>query len=266
MQWRFSFAVGCLSLFLFALLCSTCSKEYSYEGSRQLDSLVIPISVPAAYTIAGAPNDCINATVNGTYMAGIGLSSSETVGITVNVTTPGNFSISTDTVNGISFSKAGTFAAAGIQSLVLQGRGRPFDAGVYSVTPKFSASQCSFDVPVQNAPPFATYVLESGAGNGQATCVGRVLGTYAAGTPLNASNYIDMSVYVVNLGNFTVLTKRVNGMVFSYSGRFTTTGSQYIMLMGSGTPLTVGKFSVVPQIVGPHPLGGEACAATITVQ
>jgi hypothetical protein len=75
-----------------------------------------------------------------------------------------------------------------------------------------------------------------------------------------------MSVYVQQTGNFTIQTSKVNGMVFSASGNFSSTGSQYITLTGSGTPVTAGSFTLIPQIVGPHPLGGESCAISVTVQ
>jgi hypothetical protein len=54
-------------------------------------------------------------------------------------------------------------------------------------------------------------------------------------------------------------------MMFSYTGVFSTTGSMDVILYGSGTPLTRGNFTFIPEIVGPHPLGGEACAFFIPV-
>jgi len=55
-------------------------------------------------------------------------------------------------------------------------------------------------------------------------------------------------------------------MTFSYSGVFTSPGAQVVILKGSGTPMTAGTYTFIPQIVGPHPLGGETCAFNIEVQ
>jgi hypothetical protein len=76
---------------------------------------------------------------------------------------------------------------------------------------------------------------------------------------------VSIRVYVAEKGNFTIATNTVNGMTFSYTGFFSTTGSMYVILYGSGTPLTRGNFTFAPEIVGPHPLGGQTCAFFIQV-
>ena len=45
-----------------------------------------------------------------------------------------------------------------------------------------------------------------------------------------------------------------------------TLGDQYVTLTGTGTPVNKGAFTFIPNIVGPHPLGGEACGFVINVQ
>ena len=49
--------------------------------------------------------------------------------IQVNVMAPGNFTISTNTVNGMTFSLTGNFTTTGLQSIKLIGRGIPKDVG-----------------------------------------------------------------------------------------------------------------------------------------
>ena len=74
-----------------------------------------------------------------------------------------------------------------------------------------------------------------------------------------------MNVYVTSVGNFAIATNTVNGMTFAFSGAFTTTGTQRVTLVGTGIPVTKGSFALSPQIVGPHPLGGQVCGIVITV-
>ena len=54
-------------------------------------------------------------------------------------------------------------------------------------------------------------------------------------------------------------------MIFTYTGEFITLGSQVVVLTGSGTPVTSGTFTFTPQIIGPHPIGGETCTADVPV-
>ncbi|CAN5479103.1 hypothetical protein BH11BAC3_BH11BAC3_00330 [soil metagenome] len=220
----------------------------------------------ASYTFAGAPNGCSNATVNGTYIIGFALTNTNTVTLTVNVATIGNFSVSTDTVDGISFSVAGKFTATGNQVITLSGKGKPQSPANLLFTLSGATSACSFKLSVQNPAPLGVYVLESNAGSSN-LCSSYVLnGTYTTNTPLNNGNTITVKVTVTMVGNFTISTNNVNGMSFSYTGAFTNIGSQYVVLSGSGTPLLAGTFSFMPEIVGPAPIGGSACGLDITIQ
>ena len=77
-------------------------------------------------------------------------------------------------------------------------------------------------------------------------------------------NSIDIQTFATP-GNFTIATNTINGMMFSYTGSFITTGSQDIILYGTGTPVMPGNYIITPEIVGPHPLGGQACSFFVTV-
>ncbi|MFT3979907.1 MAG: hypothetical protein QM687_05510 [Ferruginibacter sp.] len=108
----------------------------------------------AVFTLAGSPGNCTPGTVAGTYTAGTALTSSNTVTIQVNVTTIGSYSISTNTVNGYSFSASGTFSATGTQSVTLIGSGTPSAASTGDVfTPTAGTSTCTFSVTVVAATP-----------------------------------------------------------------------------------------------------------------
>ncbi|MEO7311615.1 MAG: hypothetical protein ABIX01_14520 [Chitinophagaceae bacterium] len=232
--------------------------------SFTIDVAATPVAM-ATFTLAGAPNDCQNAIAAGTYQDGVAMDAANTVNIMVNVTAVGVYTLSTDTLDGISFSKSGTFTTTGLQAITLAGHGTPLLARNLVFTPANGASHCSFNVTVLNAQPLATYVLESGTVAGINTCIYTVAGTSTAGMALNNTNTVQMRVYCTVLGHFTIATNIVNGMQFAFSGAFTMSGSQMVTLVGIGTPVTVGTHTFTPEIVGPHPLGGETCAFAITV-
>jgi hypothetical protein len=227
--------------------------------------VIIPTNTNAEYTLVGDPDNCGNPVVGGTYIEGQGLNNSNTVDVAVEVTQTGDYALVTDKVNGIYFSSTGTFTDVGSHSVRLVGSGTPDVPGIFSFTLAGGSTHCTFDLPVRNRDPVATYVLESGSGSPN-PCIATVAGTYHSQTPLSVSNSISMSVYVTVPGNYTIQTNKVNGMVFSASGTFTNLNQQYITLVGSGTPLSPGSFTLTPQIVGPHPLGGQACSVNINVQ
>ena len=265
MNRRFTFIRSFLLLSCIIFL-STCKKEYSYEGGGSVPPPPPPPGPVgnASFTLLGAPNNCHDADVNGTYVSGVRLQSSNTVDININVTVIGNYNLTTDTINGIWFSRSGTFTSTGDQIITLNGNGTPDLARNLIFTPLTGSSSCTFKITVANPEPLAVYVLESGSGNPN-PCIETISGTYNSNTPLSGSNTVSIRVYVVYLGNFTIATNTVNGMTFSYTGRFTTIGAQDVMLYGSGTPFSRGTYTITPEIVGPYPLGGHACAFFITV-
>ncbi len=219
----------------------------------------------AAYSISGSPNACVNLLINGNYIYGNSLTSLNSLIANINVTVPGYYAITTDTLDGISFSATGTFTTAGIKSVTLTGQGTPGTPKNLSFTLVGDTSHCTFPVSVTNPSPLATYVLQSGFGN-PSPCIYTVVGNYHADSLLTSTNTVTLQAYVTVPGNYTVTTDEVNGMVFSYTGSFSAIGNQEVTLVGNGKPVAAGLFLLTPQIVGPHPLGGEACAIQITVQ
>ncbi len=218
----------------------------------------------ATFSLVGEPNACTTAIVSGNYIVGKTLVSQNTIAIQINITGTGAYSISTDTLDGIYFSASGNFSNTGNQIVTLTGNGTPDAARNLVFTPKSNTTFCSFPLTILPPEPLAVYVLESGYGT-STPCIYTVNGNYVANTTLTNSNTITMNVFVATAGNFAVVTDTVNGMIFAYSGVFTTTGSQKIVLVGSGTPINTGSFALTPQIIGPHPLGGQFCGISITV-
>lgn len=222
---------------------------------RELDiDLNTPPTPPAAFTFAGAPNACTGATINGSFVAGVALSATNTVAIQVNVTTVGAYTISTNTVNGYKFSASGTFTATGTQTITLVGSGTPVTAQADNFTPTFTGiTGCSFTVTVA-APSPATFTL-SGAPN--ACTVATVNGTYGLNTALTSSNTVTVQVNVTTIGVYTISSNTVGGMTFSKTGNFTSTGVQNVVLAGAGTPTTAGANTFT--------VGTNGCTFSITV-
>ena len=220
--------------------------------------------INAVYSLAGAPDNCQDPAFSGRIIKGLTLTSDVTLTLKVQVTSPGAFNITTDTVDGIYYNGSGTFTAAGSQTVTLRGFGRPDKSGNYYFKTSTGSSTCIFKLGVMSPEPSATYVLESGSGN-PPPCVHVVEGNYNKNVALTTSNIVTLRVYVTVPGNFTVSTDAVNGMIFFYEGTFTSTGVQYISLVGTGTPIATGTFAFTPEIVGPHPIGGEICGFTIVV-
>ncbi len=221
----------------------------------------------ASYTLSGAPNDCSNPVALGQYIQGIATTSANVITINIDVIATGKYNITTNNVNGITFSATGTFTSTGTQQVVLQATGMPGETELSQFTLNGRASQCTFYLPVANPEPLATYVLQSAIENNIAYCApGSAQGTYTAGMPLTASNTITVNAYVTVPGNFTISTTEQDGIKFSYTGTFATIGAQNVVLKGSGTPLSSGTNTFYPQIVGPAPLGGSTCGLDVIVQ
>lgn len=230
-------------------------------------SFTVTVTTPVGgYTLAGSPGTCQDYKVTFTPHPGKALDQYSTVDISVNVATLGAYSITTDTLDGISFSATGSFTKTGTQVVSLVGAGTPQYARNlhFTVTTSSGATSCGFDVAVVDNLPLATYVIESGGG-GFSSCIATVSGTYTAGIALGASNTVSTRVSVINVGNYTISTSTINGIQFAHSGTFTSTGAQMVTLEGSGTPIAAGTFTFQPTIVGPAPLGGAGCNLTLTV-
>ncbi len=219
----------------------------------------------AVFTLAGAPNICDTPIVSGLYIIGMPLGASNTVQLKINVIAIGAYRFQTDTINGIYFSASGNFTNTGIQYLNLTGIGTPLLPRNAVFTPQVVGPRCSFVVPNVLPGPYAEFVLESMA-TPQYPCIYTIAGNYIANTQLNASNSVTIQIFVVQLGSYAVATNPVNGIQFSASGTFTNTGPQTLVLVGTGSPQTTGRFLFKPEIVGPSPLGGAFCTFELTVR
>ncbi|MGH2563886.1 MAG: hypothetical protein ACRDE5_05205, partial [Ginsengibacter sp.] len=123
--------------------------------------------------LGDSSGNCKPVTLSGIYSQGIMLTAANTVQVQVTVASPGTYTITTNTVNGITFSKTGTFTSTGVQNVTLTGAGIPTNSGVQNFTLSYGNSQCGFSITfmpgvIQDYFPLTlnstwTYGLEGGA-------------------------------------------------------------------------------------------------------
>jgi hypothetical protein len=86
-----------------------------------------------------------------------------------------------------------------------------------------------------------------------------VSGDYTKGVVLNSTNKVTVKVNVTTIGSYSISTTATNGMTFSASGAFSTTGVQTVTLTGFGTPVNSGAISI------PLTVGSTTCSFPVTV-
>jgi hypothetical protein len=228
----------------------SCQKERSFENGG---------GPPSHGSLqSGTTGDCLGSSVKGTYKKDSVLGSGNYVDVVVDVTTPGWFVISTDTINNFYFRATGNFTAAGIDTVRLQGSGKPTAAGTNVFTVAYDSSSCTFSVMTLPSAGGGTSVFTLAGSPGN--CIpGTVSGGYTVGTALDASDSVIVQVNVTTVGTWSLITSTLGGMTFTGSGTFTTTGVQTIKLVGTGTPTTAGPFNF------PITAGASTCSFTVTV-
>lgn len=94
--------------------------------------------------------DCPSTAVNGGYTVGNALNASSTITIDVLVNVIEGYTISTNTVNGYSFSGSGVFSSIGLNTITLTGTGTPVapQTDTFTITFAGKVDTCTVDVPV----------------------------------------------------------------------------------------------------------------------
>ena len=106
-------------------------------------------STPLAVYSLGNGSGCTGATVSGRYVADTALTGDNNVTIMVDVGVAGPYWISTNTVNGMTFSQTSTFIDTGRQTVVLTGYGIPvaIDTSTFMLTALNGlGDSCTFSV------------------------------------------------------------------------------------------------------------------------
>ncbi len=231
-------------LILLSIIFYSCEKEYSLEGNI--------IGGTAVFTFNGPLGACTSAAIGGIYKDGTALDGTNTVTVSVDVSTIGTYSISTVTQGGISFSGTGSFITTGVQTVTLTGAGTPI-AGTYVFSPG-STLGCSFTITVTAVAGNTAVYTFDGAPAG---CNGSYTGNYFVAVPLTVNESVSIDVIVTTIGTYNISTNTTNGIKFSGTGSFTTTGLQQVTLTGSGTPVAAGDFDYTPT--------NNGCKFTLTV-
>ena len=237
--WHLLLPFALLSVFF------SCQKEFSIEGGDTLPNTLD----------RGNAGQCLPITVGGTYFVGEDLGDTNFIKLQVSVNTVGAYSISTESINGYSFSGTGTFADTGKILVRLVGTGTPATAGTNNFIITLGSTSCSASINVLT-PPIgpAIYTLD---GDPSGCLSANVQGAFIQSTGLDSNNLMEVNVNVSTPGNFSITTNTVNGYRFSASGFFTMTGEQIVTLKGTGTPMAAGldRFT----------LSGNSSACTIPV-
>lgn len=244
------FAISLISIVVFVFI--SCSKERSFEQpvSHNNDSSI------AKYTLGVAGDSCSGVVLAGVYMNGVAMSATNTAAIQVTVTSIGTYDIKTDVVNGVSFVAKGSFTSTGAQTITLTATGSPSSEGMKKFSITGAGNNCSFSITFSPAAPPAVFTIVGTPD----TCTAPVInGVYVKGTALSASNTITLKVNVTTAGSYNISTNTANGINFSGSGVFLSTGNSIdVTLTGSGTPLATGITSLTPDIT-------SSCSFNITV-
>jgi len=132
------------------VFCTTDNKLYIFLSSinrwKEIELGAGELLPPATLSI-GTGGSCTNTIVHGNYWAGISLTSSEFVTIQVEVSAIGTYSITTNVINGYSFSASGEFSTSGTQTVNLAGSGTPLTAQTdqFTVTASNNGGTCTFE-------------------------------------------------------------------------------------------------------------------------
>lgn len=100
----------------------------------------------AVFTMSGAGGSCANFSTAGTYTSGTPMNGSNTATVDAIVTGTGIYTVSSNTVNGVTFVASGSFTQTGTRAVTLTAIGTPADAGTFTFSVTGGSSTCTFDL------------------------------------------------------------------------------------------------------------------------
>jgi len=175
-------------------------------GSSICTFTIVVNTNPAVYSLGGSPGSCTGFVISGTFTDRVALTTANTVTLSVNVISIGAYTISTDTVNGVSFTASGTFTVASPQTVILRGSGTPTIGGTFNFSVSGNTNSCSFPL-ICNTVPTANidYIPETSFSNWSDRLVGGTASdtTYVQVSPNTKTiNSITYKIFEVkDLGN-----------------------------------------------------------------
>jgi hypothetical protein len=125
--------LGCILIF------TSCQKELSVETGGTFGG-------QAVGSLKDTTGNCFPLAVRGTYKVDSAFTDSNYVLIQLNVTTPGNYKIVSDSINGFFFKDSGFISSTGLKTIKLKASGKPVSATQNIFTIGFGSGFCSFSV------------------------------------------------------------------------------------------------------------------------
>ncbi len=232
----------------------TDSFTVTYDGGTCTFNVNVAASSSTG-SLQGAPGACLGSSVQGTYTASTALVSGNAISVTINVLTTGAYNISTDTVNGYSFSASGTFGSTGTQTIVLNNNGgTPSSSGTDNFTITYDGATtgtCSVDVTVVDAATIEALNCSSAV----------VTGSLEENTVANGVN-ISIPYTGGNGSTYSAIgvsSTGISGLTASASAGIVATGNGNLVLTVSGTPASSGTASFLINF------GGKSCTVEVPV-
>lgn len=177
---KFKIIISTLLVVSGVILFPSCQKELSCEGPACRG---IYDDGKAVYTFVQNNGQCPNPFITGKYNKDAALEFDNAVVIKVDVSKPGTYTISTDTINGIYFKAVGSFSSTGVQPIVLYGIGKPIAAGSFTFTSS-RASGCTFTIQIAPAIEYFFYdVTIDGVRSVLKIGEGAIVGNYKSDGP-----------------------------------------------------------------------------------
>ncbi|UEG51198.1 hypothetical protein LK994_06885 [Ferruginibacter lapsinanis] len=240
--------------FLHSLLAAVICLTVIFSACKKDDVFTDRLS---SGTLKDSSGNCLPSSVHGVYNSGVTLLVEHYIDVHVNVDSVGSYLIATDSINGYSFKGTGTFGVKGDNLVRLYGHGTPLFGGVNVFTVRYGSSACTVAVTVRGSVAVpAVFTLNESAG----ACPGATLeGTFSSNIPATSANKAKLGVVVTTPGTYSITTTAVNGVSFSGTGAFTTTGPQTLVLTANGTPIASGAFNYTATV------NGVSCTYSVTV-
>jgi uncharacterized protein (TIGR02145 family) len=158
---------------------SRATNQPSSGGSAVVSAWTSTIGCALGAGTNNSPAGVKRGGVNDTMVEGTAAPSSASITLVANVTTTGSYNITTTTVNGVTFSKSGTFGGTGSQTVTLTPSGTPTAAGNYKwVTTSSPSIDVYGSVLTVTAPLGSTYTNHRN---------GIISGVHSGTTYLNAT-------------------------------------------------------------------------------
>jgi hypothetical protein len=224
-----------------------CQKELSFEG--------VASDGKAVGSLKSSSGICLPGLIFGSFTKDSALKATNLIELYAEISKTGTYIIKSDTVAGFYFSGSGTVTSTGINTIQINAFGTPTIAGPITFTFTFGASVCTIIVYVTDVtPPPTAYTF---------TCAGTTSGTgiYTEGTAVGAQHTVTLNVAVTAPGPWSINIAAINGISFSGSGTFTSTGFAQVTLTASGAPVAASPPTYNYTVTN----GASSCAFSITV-